>query len=327
MVKNVIIPLTMVFFALSSLFAQEIGRDYYLDIIEDDFIGTYLPVEYIAALEKTKNHSLAMHRNDKSQYHDILLVNKNIIYSNLKFHDGYAIKAVEGNLYKFNRSGNDRVIIDNNGYSYNRIGDDPDPVKAYHTVDIFVIKAVFESLLNQQNSGVSILEGRISIPFLYFFTEEDTFSVVLDDLFWEQGGSILLRGRGNRQFSFTLFMLTDGVEYTFYKEKDGRGPYAYKEDAPFFQYNINNDREILVAAAGLSENADTELSRYLNALTDYQKRKVINAMFALNGYSFATKEWQDYFGQYSWYKPNSAIRNDRNILNARQQRLLDYLNR
>jgi len=50
-------------------------------------------------------------------------------------------------------------------------------------------------------------------------------------------------------------------------------------------------------------------------------------MFALNGYSFVTAEWQNYFRQYTWYKPNSAIKNDRIILNERQQRLLDYLNK
>jgi len=321
-VKNVI--LTVVFAALGNLFAQEIGRDYYLDIIEDDFIGVYLPVEYIAALEETKNHSVAMHRNDNRRYHDVLIVNKNIIYSDVKWHDSYAIKADEGKMFQFVRSGNDRTIIDNNGYSYSRIGDDPS--RAYNAADVFVIKVVFESLL-KQNTGVSILENRIVIPFLYFFTEEDTFSVELDDLFWEQGGSILLRGRGNRQFYFTLFMLTDGIDYTFYEEREGRGPYSYKKETPFFQYSINDDREIIIASAGLGEDADDELLHYLNALTDYERRKIINAMFALNGYSFATREWQDYFNQYSWYKPNSGIRNNRDILNMRQQRLLDYLNR
>ena len=82
-------------------------------------------MEYIKALEETRNHSIAMHRNDKRQYHDILIVNKNEIYSNSKFHDGYAIKADEGRTYKFTRNGNNRTITDNKGYSYNRIGDDP----------------------------------------------------------------------------------------------------------------------------------------------------------------------------------------------------------
>ena len=321
--KNVI--LAILFIALGNLFAQEIGRDYYLDIIEDDFIGVYLPAEYIKALEETKNHSIAMHRNDKRQYHDILIVNKNIIRSDSKFHDSYAIKADEVKSYRFIRNGNDRIIFDNNGYSYSRIGNDTS--QAYDTTDIFVMKIVFESLLNQGN-GVSIIENSIKLPFLYFFTGEDTFSVELDDLFWEEGGSILLRGRGNNQFIYTLFLVTDGVDYTFYQEKDGRrGPYSYKAEAPFFQYDINGDRELLAAAAGLSENVDAELMHYLDGLTDYEKRRTINAMFALNGYSFATREWQDYFNQYSWYKPNKDVRNDRGILNVRQQRLLDYLNR
>ena len=138
MVKSMIMALTIMVVVLTNLFTQEIERDYYLEIIEDDFIGVYLPDEYIAILEKTKNHSLAMHHNDDSKYHDILIVNKNIIFSDLKFHDGYAIKANEGNLYQFNRNGNNRTITDNNGYSYTRIGDNIS--EAYEITEIFVIK-------------------------------------------------------------------------------------------------------------------------------------------------------------------------------------------
>jgi len=201
MIKNIMTALIIMVIGLNSLLAQDISRDYYLDIIEDDFIGVYLPMEYITILEETKNHSLAMHHNDDRRYHDVLIVNKNGILSNAKFHDGYAIKTIEGNLYQFNRSGNDRIIIDAKGYSYKRIGDDPS--QAYDIVDIFVMEIVFESLL-KQNIGVSILENEIIIPFLYFFTGEDTFSVELDDMFREEGSSILLIGRGNRQFYFTL---------------------------------------------------------------------------------------------------------------------------
>jgi len=326
MIKSLIMALTIIVIGLSNLFAQEISRDYYLGIIEDDFTGVYLPVEYITILEETKNHSLAIHHNDDRQYHDILIVNKNNIYSNSKWHDGYAIKADEGNLFQFNRSGNNRIIIDNNGYSYKRIGENSS--QAYSLAEIFVIKIVFESLL-KQNIGVSLLENRILIPFLYFFTEEDTFSVELDDLHWEKGGSILLSGRGNRQFYFTIFMLTDGIDYIFYeeRERERRSPFAFKKETPFFQFNLNDDKEILLALAGLNEKVENKLLNYLDGLTNYEKRKIINAMFALNGYYFITEEWQNYFNQYSWYKPNKDIRNDRNILIIRQQRLLDHLNK
>jgi hypothetical protein len=309
---------------LNSLSAQEISRDYYIDGIENDFIGVYLPVEYITILKETKNHSLAMHCNDDRKYHDILIVIKNNIFSNAKFHDGYAIKTVEGNLYKFIRDGNTRIVIDNNGYSYIKIGEDPS--KAYDITEIFILKIVFESLL-KQNIGVSILENKILIPFLYFFVEGDTFSVELDDLFWEEGSSVLLKGRSDRQSYFTLFMLTDGIEYTLYNEKHRRGPYSYKEGSPFLKIGLNDNKEIFLALAGLNENTANEVLNYLDDLKKKKKRKVINTMFALNGYSFATEEWKNYFSNYSWYKPNKDIRNDRSILNIRQQTLLDYLNK
>jgi hypothetical protein len=283
-----------------------------------------LPDEYIAILEETKNHSLAMHHNDYSKYHDILIVNKNIIFSDLKFHDGYAIKADEGNLYQFNRNGNNRTITDNNGYTYTKIGDNIS--KAHDVAEIFVIKIVFESLL-KQNIGVSIHEDKIIIPFLYFFTGEDAFSVGLDDLFFEKGASVLLLYKGNREYYFTLCMLTDGTDYIFYETKLDDWIFSYKAEYPFFQFNLNNDKEILLALTGLNENINKDFLNYLDSLTSYEKRKIINAMFALNGYSFITNEWKYYFNQYSWYKPNKNIQNDRKILNIRQQKLLDFLHK
>jgi hypothetical protein len=326
-VKTFKMMIMILLIVVSNMFSQELSKDFYIDAIGDDFIGVYLPIEYIVILEENKNHSLAIHHNDDNLYHDVLIVSENNIRSNLKWHDGYAIKSNEGNLYKFNRIGSDRMIIDNNGYLYKKIGDDPS--QAYSTTQFFVTNIVFESLLGQ-NIGVTISENGIVIPFLYFFTGEDNFTVELDDIHWEEGSSILLksRSRGNRQFYFTLFMITDGIEYIFYEEKEGRrGPFSSKAEAPFFQFKINQDKEILLALSGLNDNLNNELFFCLDALTNYEKRKVINAMFALNGYQFATEEWQNYFNSYSWYKPNKSIRNDRSILNIRQQKLLDYLSK
>jgi hypothetical protein len=112
-----------------------------LNSIDDDFIGVYLPVEYIDSLNKTKNHSLSMHLNDRSRYHDVLSVNKNIIYSDLKFHDLYAIKATEVNLFQFLKNGEDLIIKDNNGYVYKKIGNDP--FEYSDIVRTFVGKIVF----------------------------------------------------------------------------------------------------------------------------------------------------------------------------------------
>ena len=324
MTKRTTLSLMILVIFSYCIYSQEIDRDFYINIIENDFIGVYLPVNYINELIETKNHSKAMHQNDNNKYHDVLIVNKNIIYSDLKWHDGYAIKAMECNSYQFIKNVDNRIIIDNNGFQYRRIGEDPS--RAYYITQIFVIEIVFDDLI-KQNIGISILGNKIILPFLHFFTEENIFSVELDDLFWEKGSSILLTVRGNQQIYFDLYMIINGFEYEFYKKREGRGPYSYKSETPFIHFNLNDDKEILIALIGLDENFNEESIRYLNRLSDYEKRKVINAMFALNGYSFITREWQNYFNTFSWYNPNTNVRNDPNILTTRQQRLLNYLNR
>jgi hypothetical protein len=123
-------------------------------------------------------------------------------------------------------------------------------------------------------------------------------------------------------------MFIDETNYSFYEAEGAmNGPYLNKSEMPLFQYNLDDDMEILIALSGISENAEIELMQYLEELSYPNKRKIINTMFALNGYSFVTEEWQNYFKQYSWYKPNKDIKNDRSILNIRQQRLLDYLDK
>ena len=325
--KKIISFAAIVLIVFNSLLAQQLGNDFHLEIIEDDFIGVYLPVEYIAILEATKNHSLAFQHNKKRPYHDVLIVNKNTIYSNAKWSDGYAIKASEGNLYQFVRVGTNRIIIDNNGYSYRKIGDYPP--EAYNTARTFVKNIIFESLL-EQNIGVFIHENTVVLPFLNFFTGGGTFAGFLPEKFMEEGSSLILGSRGNTEFYSTIYMFTNGINYSFYFEKDRSGqlsPFSFKEDFPFFQFNLNTDKEILIAASGLGEDVNSELLLYLDGLTHNERRKIINAMFALNGYSFVTDEWRNYFSQFSWYKPIKGISNSRSVLTPRQQRLLDYLNK
>jgi hypothetical protein len=103
-------------------------------------------------------------------------------------------------------------------------------------------------------------------------------------------------------------------------EEEKAGPFSNKSEELLFQYNLADDTEILIGLSGLDENSETGPIQYLD------RRKIINTMFALNGYVFVTEEWQNYFKRYAWYKPNKDIKNDRSILNIRQQRLLDYLN-
>jgi hypothetical protein len=82
------------------------------------------------------------------------------------------------------------------------------------------------------------------------------------------------------------------------------------------------DIKISIARTGLRDDG---IFAYLNKLSDYDKRIIVNAMFALHGYEFRTSEWINYFLRFLWYKPNSKIINSVEILDEHQRRLFEYL--
>jgi hypothetical protein len=46
---------------------------------------------------------------------------------------------------------------------------------------------------------------------------------------------------------------------------------------------------------------------------------------AINGYGFKTIEWINYFSKYLWYKPNSKIINNVEVLDEHQKKMFEYL--
>ncbi|GHU94326.1 hypothetical protein FACS189479_06930 [Spirochaetia bacterium] len=317
--KKYIIFMPMFIISLN-LFAQKISQEYYLNNIEDDFIGVYLPIEYINSLVKTKNHSISMHLNNSEKYHDVLAVNKNIIYSNLKWHDQYAIQSNEGNLYTYMKIENDNIIVDNNENSYKKIGDDPSQYSSI--VRNYVGNIIFNDVV-EKKIGVYISDREIVIPFLYFFTGVDNYEIILDDMFYEKGSSILLY---NRQRDVMVYLVINGTNYLFYDMKEDNDDMFNVKSNILFTYKPDEDIRIITALSGLSDHCGSEYLQYLNNLIDVDKRMIINTLFALNGYSFATDQWKIFFNNYSWYKPNKDIKNGAEILNDRQKMLLEYIN-
>lgn len=92
--------------------------DYQLENIPDDFIGTYIPVQYDIILHTTRSHYKAMNSKNKNQYHDILLLNKNRCYSDAGFHDGYAIPTDQFKQYTFVTNNASKFLIDEKGYFF-----------------------------------------------------------------------------------------------------------------------------------------------------------------------------------------------------------------
>lgn len=186
-----------------------------LETIGSEFFGVYLPVEYIKALKNTRNHSLSMHLNlpfADGRYHDVLSVFENRIFSNLRFHDRYAIRTSDVNYFEFVNFNGAIKIVDNNGHFYKKIGNDP--ANYHNTVGTFVANIIFENLINQHIS-ISINDGVINIPYLREITGESNFFIVLNDLFFEKGLNLLLNS-ANPDNRFVLALVIDGNDYFFY---------------------------------------------------------------------------------------------------------------
>jgi len=98
--------------------------------------------------------------------------------------------------------------------------------------------------------------------------------------------------------------------------------YPLPSPAWLIVYEWNEDIKFSIARTGLRDN---DILKYINQLSAYDKRIIINTMFALHGYEFKTTEWINYFSKYLWYKPNSEVINSVEILDEYQKKLFEYL--
>ena len=211
--------------------------EFYLGVIGAEFFGVFLPVEYITALKNTRNHSLSMHRNNRGSHdvpHDVLAVFSNRIFSNLRFHDRYAIRASEGNLFQFVIEDGEQKIIDNNEYLYKKIGADPNN---YHNiVRSFAASIILENLLAKQ-IRISTDNGRLYIPQLKDITGEDTFLINLSDMFFERGLNLLLMST-NPDNRFNVALIIDGSNYYFYRIESSWDDDYFERAEPILYFSI-----------------------------------------------------------------------------------------
>ena len=178
------------------------SRDEYQVEIQDEYLGVYLPVEYIDNITEYKNHSVAIH-SANANYYNFLNVTKNIIYSDVKWHDGYAIESEVNDLFKYISDGENYTIIDDKGYKYIRISSDT--VHAYKVIDGYVMNVILQPLIKQKK--LEIVDGKLDI-------NGTKYEVVLDDMFYPKDDNLLFF---NRETKTMLGMKITGKSYIFYK--------------------------------------------------------------------------------------------------------------
>lgn len=125
---------------------------------------------------------MSVNKKAKPRIYDILMLSGKICYSDLGFHDGFAIKAQDIEKWKFEKEGKKRFITDENSNKYVKIADAPD-YKGYDEFDNYVLPIVFEAAKN--NPKIKIKGSVITL-------EDKEFRWIEDSTFFENDGTVSL---------------------------------------------------------------------------------------------------------------------------------------
>jgi hypothetical protein len=126
--------------ATSVIYAES---DYDLTIANTEYIGTYIPVSFQNAFTNGTKYSLSMKLNQKHNYHDILGINSTIIYSNVWFHDQYAIPKNEFMSYVFSKRDSYMFLVDDHQNEYIKISSSS---KYYKEFEKYVLNRYLDEL-------------------------------------------------------------------------------------------------------------------------------------------------------------------------------------
>ena len=272
--KKKIFSIIILIFISKTVFAQ--SDEYKLTNINEEYLGTYIPVDLELRLYQSKKFYKSLYASrkyGKTKPHDVLYLQKNICYSDLGFHDGYAIKNKEFINYKFIADNDVIFCIDNNGYLYRKIS-----ISEYGYEDYaeYVMKII---LSNYQNSS----EIKINGYFLNINGKE--YAITLDGNFFDtENAAIWL-------FSDKHYVLEkNGIDGELFS---GKG----------YEDHMGNTKDVLISRfQGMFELKENDLPDY-STVTKKTLRLFRNLIFARNGYVFKSKDLQDYFNSCTWYNP------------------------
>lgn len=272
--KKKIFSIIILIFISKTVFAQ--SDEYKLTNINEEYIGTYIPVDLELRLYQSKKFYKSLYASrkyGKTKPHDVLYLQKNICYSDLGFHDGYAIKNKEFINYKFIADNDVIFCIDNNGYLYRKISNSE---YGYEDYAEYVMKII---LSNYQNSS----EIKINGYFLNINRKE--YKITLDGIFFDtENAAIWL-------FSDKHYVLEkNGIDGELFS---GKG----------YEDHMGNTKDVLISRfQGMFELKENDLPDY-STVTKKTLRLFRNLIFARNGYVFKSKDLQDYFNSCTWYNP------------------------
>ena len=109
------------------------------------------------------------------------------------------------------------------------------------------------------------------------------------------------------------------------EESQEGGPVSEEASSEENSVQVNDDNYDLVV---LDKVYDEVINRgneaYLNKFSSDELAIIRNTLYARNGYKFKKKEYQEYFGEKSWYNPTTS---SQNILTRKEEKLANIIKR
>lgn len=261
-----------------SLFSMAISafaevRDYAINV-EDKFVGTYVPVDVEECLKTAADYCNAL-RLGYPKHHDVLFMGKNICYSDVHFHDGYAITAQEFKDYKFEVADGETYVTDDKNCKYRRISNFVNEKGyGYKEYEEFIVDTIFKNVKDRKNivfAGTAVSINKKDYAFEYDINWNDNTNV----LFWFNGYAVKRNG---------LNAVIYGSENVHHETS---ATDEVIDTIPLFFVDPENFTE-------------TELKD----VPKDQLRLVRNYVYAFHGYKFKSEDLQKFFGNFTWYKIN-----------------------
>jgi hypothetical protein len=177
-------------FTILSLISFAHADDYTLPAISPDFHGTWIPETFVKKFQQTLNYIISYrYESNNGKPHDILMVEENAIWSDLRFHDGYAISTKEFASFILTKTASGPSIIDDNGNSYIRISEAIFPNS--HTAFKTYLLHEIQKKINTPTKHPVILIDDNQLRFKTQVPARPPYEVLLDSLYswWGLGDS------------------------------------------------------------------------------------------------------------------------------------------
>ena len=118
--------------------------------------------------------------------------------------------------------------------------------------------------------------------------------------------------------------ITEASQELVEEEQEG-GPVSEEAISEENSVQVNDDNyDLVVLDKVYDEVINKGNEAYLNNFSSDELAIIRNTLYARNGYKFKKKEYQEYFGEKSWYNPTTS---SQNILTRNEEKLANIIKR